>query len=246
MILTPVEEHGGVLFKRDDLFTVAGVHGGKARSCWHLAQNAKGLVTAGSRLSPQIKLVALIAKELGIPSRAHCPQGELGRTLIEAQEAGCEIIQHKAGYNSVIIARAKQDAKDNPQFTYIPFGMECQEAIIQTRQQVKNLVGLKFNRIVIPVGSGMSVAGVLWGLIDNSITVPVLGIVVGASPEKRLTAYAPFMWEYVLTMQNAGIDYHKEAPNLTLKGIGLDPIYEAKCIPFVKRGDLLWIVGNRD
>jgi 1-aminocyclopropane-1-carboxylate deaminase/D-cysteine desulfhydrase-like pyridoxal-dependent ACC family enzyme len=245
MDLTPVEHLKGVYFKRDDLYEVAGVHGGKARSCWHLAQTAKGLVTAGSRLSPQIKLVALIAKELGIPSRAHCPQGELGETLKEAQKAGCEIIQHKAGYNSVIIARAKQDAIDNPQYTYIPFGMECQEAINQTRKQVANLKGLDFDRIVIPVGSGMSVAGLLWGLHDFKIKVPVLGIVVGAGPEKRLNVYAPFNWDSVLTLQNAGLDYHKEAPVQNIAGINLDPIYEAKCVPFIKRNDLLWIVGNR-
>lgn len=55
--LTPIEEHGGFLVKRDDLFRVAGVRGGKVRSCWHLAQGAEGLVTAGSRSSPQVNIV---------------------------------------------------------------------------------------------------------------------------------------------------------------------------------------------
>lgn len=47
--LTPVERCGDIWLKRDDAFTVAGQYGGKARTCWQLAQGASGLVTAGSR-----------------------------------------------------------------------------------------------------------------------------------------------------------------------------------------------------
>lgn len=79
--LTPVEElHGGVWAKRDDLFTVAGVSGGKARSCYYLATrdpSTKGLVTAGSRASPQVNIVAHIAAHLGLPCRVHTPTGAL-------------------------------------------------------------------------------------------------------------------------------------------------------------------------
>ena len=48
--LTPIEEHGGFLVKRDDHFNVKGGSGcgGKVRTCWALAQGAEGLVTAGS------------------------------------------------------------------------------------------------------------------------------------------------------------------------------------------------------
>ena len=75
--LTPIETHGGHLVKRDDLFSIGGVNGGKVRTCWHLAQGAKGLVTAGSRQSPQVNIVAHIAKKLNIPSRVHMPRGKL-------------------------------------------------------------------------------------------------------------------------------------------------------------------------
>ena len=51
---TPVQQVGQLWLKRDDLYSVAGVAGGKVRSCWALAQGARGLVTAGSRASPQV------------------------------------------------------------------------------------------------------------------------------------------------------------------------------------------------
>ena len=70
---TPIESSGGYYFKRDDLYRVAGVSGGKARTCWGLAQGAPGLVTAGSRHSPQVNIVAHIAQELGVPCRVHVP-----------------------------------------------------------------------------------------------------------------------------------------------------------------------------
>jgi hypothetical protein len=132
---TPVERRGNVWVKRDDLFSVAGVSGGKVRSCWHLAQGATGLVTAGSRSSPQVNIVAHIAKALGIPCRVHTPAGDLSPEVLSAQAAGAEVVQHKAGYNNVIIKRARDDAKAQG-WREIPFGMECTEAVTQTRGQV--------------------------------------------------------------------------------------------------------------
>ena len=138
-IITPIEKRGNCWIKRDDTYIIAYAGGGKARSCWELSKKAtKGLVTAGSRHSPQINIVAHISKELKLPFNAHTPQGSLGEELTQAQSLGAKIIQHKAGYNNVIIARAKQDALEND-YTYIPFGMECSEAVKQTSYQVKNI-----------------------------------------------------------------------------------------------------------
>ena len=49
----------------------------------------------------------------------------------------------------------------------------------------------EIKRLVIPVGSGMSLAGVLWGMKDCGLSVPVLGVRVGADPRKQLAKYAP-------------------------------------------------------
>jgi 1-aminocyclopropane-1-carboxylate deaminase/D-cysteine desulfhydrase-like pyridoxal-dependent ACC family enzyme/DNA modification methylase len=241
--LTPIEKHGGYLVKRDDLFSIGGVNGGKVRTCWHLAQGAKGLVTAGSRESPQVNIVSHIAQALQIPCRIHTPKGELSAEVKQARDLGAELFQHKAGYNSVIIKRAKDDALEN-NYREIPFGMECKEAVEATKLQVANIPS-DVERIVIPVGSGMSLSGVLYGLREKGLDIPVLGVKVGASPEKRLSRYAPKGWEKMVTLVDAGIDYHVHAETTTLGALTLDPVYEAKCLPFLEKGDLLWTVGIR-
>lgn len=239
---TPIERHGEIWLKRDDLFKVAGVPGGKVRTCWRLAQGARGLVTAGSRSSPQINIVAHIGRSLGVPVRAHAPTGELSPELIDAQRQGAEIIQHSPGYNSVIVARARADAKARG-WREIPFGMECREAVEETASQIADIPdGVK--RIVVPVGSGMSLAGILAGLERAGLDIPVIGIVVGADPEKRLDRYAPEDWRQRAQLIPAGVPYDS-AVEAVVGGVRLDPHYEAKCARFLEPGDLLWIVGIR-
>lgn len=243
--LTPVECHDGLYVKRDDTFQVAGVAGGKVRTCFYLARGAKGLVTAGSRSSPQVNIVAHIAQHLGIPARAHTPCGQLLPELLDAKAHGCEIVQQTPGHNSVIIARAREDAKARG-WTEIPFGMECTEAVRQTRGQVRN-VPPHVNRIYMPVGSGMSLAGVLWGLQDAGLQhVPVCGVVVGANPAKRLDRFAPPDWRSRVVLLTDPRDYH-EGEATTLGGIVLDPFYEGKVVRHMLQpeGALFWIVGVR-
>lgn len=249
MQITPVQlintTKGKIYFKRDDLFEIAGVNGGKVRTCYALAKNAKvGLTTAGSRSSPQVNIVANIAKYLNLPCVAHLPCGELNTEILLAQKAGCKIIQHKAGYNSVIVARSREYSKEHG-FTDIPFGMECEEAVMQTAKQVVN-IPREVKRIVMPVGAGMSCAGVLQGLVDfKRNDINVLGVVVGADPLKRLFRYAPFAFQSNLKLINSGVDYSFYSKIDIGAGFILDPVYENKCIPFLEEGDLLWCVGIR-
>ena len=241
--LTPIEKHGDKWLKRDDLLSVAGVRGGKVRTCWALAQGAPGLVTASSKSSPQANIVAHIAKELRIPSQIHTPSGKAESEVIDAQACGAERVEHKPGYNSVIIKRARDVAKQKG-WAEIPFGMECEEAVSQTRRQVPAKFPKGVKRLVMPVGSGMSLAGVLWGLKDQGHKLPVVGVVVGADPEKRLEKYAPDGWRTMVDLTPAGVDYqtHIEA---NVGGVQLDPVYEAKCVKVLTAGDLLWVVGVR-
>jgi len=241
--LTPIEAHEGIQIKRDDLFQVAGQHGGKARTCWHLSQGAIGLITAGSRQSPQVAITAAIAQRLDIPCRVHVPSGKFTPQLESAEKCGAKVIQHKPGYNSVIISRSKKDAAEK-QWTEIPFGMECQEAVYQTAQQVKNIPD-DIKRIIVSVGSGMSLAGILYGLKQIEREIPVCGIVVGANPIKRLGLYAS-NWQNECKLIPSELDYHQHAPNTYWGDVQLDPIYEAKCIPYFQEGDLFWVVGCRE
>jgi hypothetical protein len=122
--------------------------------------------------------------------------------------------------------------------------MECQAAIDQTRAQVQNIPeGVK--RIVVPVGSGMSLAGILWGLKDAGLKTQVVGVQVGADPGKRLNRWAPKGWRDMVKIVKSGEDYSRGIDGAEAGGVILDPHYEAKCLPFLKPGDLFWIVGIR-
>lgn len=252
--ITPWQRLGDIFVKRDDLFGVAGVRGGKCRTCLALSRPGrkegllsfptKGFTTAGSRSSPQANIVAHIAQYYHLPCRVHTPSGELYPELVAAQEAGATIVQHSAGYNNVIIARAREDAAAR-NWTYIPFGMECQEAVQQTCGQVRGLPS-SVHRLVVPVGSGMSLSGILHGLERFKKRVPVIGVMVGADPTKRLNTYAPLQWRSMVTLIPSGSDYHQQKKTgAEFRGIILDPGYEAKCVPFLKPGDAFWIVGVR-
>ena len=165
-----------------------------------------------------------------------------------AKSNGAEIFQHRAGYNTVIIKRAKADAEAMG-YANIPFGMECWEAVYQTAIQVKSLVEPykqgKFSRILMPIGSGMSLSGVMWGMLYWGIDCPIVGVQVGGKYEKRLQTYAP-LGEVNLTTVKSSYDYHKYYPENYIGDLPLDPIYEAKCMDFIEDGDLLWVVGIRD
>lgn len=240
---TPIERRGPYWLKRDDLYRVAGAAGGKARAAWALAQGAKnGLVTAGSRSSPQVNIVAHVARRLNLRCRAHVPSGALTEELELAAATGCEIVQHEPGYNNVIMARAREDAEDL-KFRLIPFGMECAEAVELTSAQVRDIPP-EVKRIVVPVGSGISLAGILQGLYRNNSSIPVVGVVVGADPEKRLDQFAPPDWRERVILVRPDVEYSTPV-EASIEGVTLDPIYEAKCAKFLQPDDLLWIVGLR-
>lgn len=245
--LTPIQEISGIFVKRDDLFVVNGVRGGKVRSCYSIISKNKdkyaGVCTAGSRQSPQISIVHAVAKHFNLQSVAHCPQGELSENLKQDKATGCNIIQHKAGYNNVIIARAREYAQAN-NFLEIPFGMECPEAVTLTARQVENIPN-DVKRIVVPLGSGMSLCGILHGLIKFNKNIKVLAVQVGGEYLERMEKYAPNNWESMVEIVKSRHDYHTHCGD-RIGDISLDPVYEAKCVEFLEEGDLFWIVGNRE
>jgi 1-aminocyclopropane-1-carboxylate deaminase/D-cysteine desulfhydrase-like pyridoxal-dependent ACC family enzyme len=245
--LTPIERHGDMWFKREDLFRVANVHGAKARAFWKIATTGthKGLVAAGSRTSHRVNLVAQIAKRLNLPCRLHIPFGELSEELKMAEEVGAEIIRHKPGYNSVIIKRCKEDAKQSG-WTEMPF-MDVPLAVDQVSEQVKNIpTGVR--RIITTVGSGMALAGILWGLKKQKLDLPVFGLYVGFDPSDRIGKYAPLGWRGSnVVLRHSGSKYEEIAPanQWVYRGVPLDPFYEAKLVPHIRPGDLFWIVAIR-
>ncbi|WP_374940779.1 pyridoxal-phosphate dependent enzyme [Bradyrhizobium sp. SRS-191] len=242
---TPVDRVGKFWLKREDNFTVCGVNGGKARACFALASRAnRGLITAAARQSPQSVIVAAIARGTGLPCRIHTAAGAMTQELARAGKLGAEIIFHQAGYNTVINRRALDDGAATG-WTVIPFGMACSEAVQLTARQVINIPD-SAKRLVVPVGSGVTLAGVLAGLSEIERCLPVIGVVVGADPMRRLDQLAPPGWRSLVQLRQSRSPYRRSPKRTHLGDVALDPIYEAKCLSFLKPEDCLWVVGHRD
>lgn len=242
---TPIERRGNYWLKRDDLFAFAGVRGGKVRSCRDIVdRNASGIVTAGSRSSPQVEIVSSIAKHYGLPCRVHVPTGDDTAETLAAAQNGAEVVRHRPGYNSVIVARAREDAEERG-WQEVPFGMQCKDAVETNAAQIFHAqLHSSIKRIVVPVGSGMTLAGIVTGIKRRGLGLKVLGVTVGADPIERLDRWAPF-WRDFATLVPAGVDYHHRV-DAEIDGLNLDPIYEAKCVKFLEPNDLLWVVGVRE
>ena len=251
--LTPIEcgwlaNGASIWLKRDDLYELGGAQGGKVRACLELSKGAKGLVTAGARQSPQMQIVSRVAHYLGIPCRCHIPEAptqEPTPEMVDAKKHGAELVHVYRGYNNVIISSAKHDEKLKEGWTYIPFGMESNDAMNCTRGQVRDIPP-DVKRIVIPLGSGMSAAGLLWGLQDAGLDIPVLGVRVGCDQTKRLDKFAPKGWREQMTIEDVSGKYpYKKRVKASIGDIALDPIYEAKAAEYLQDGDLFWIIGVR-
>lgn len=239
--VTPVEEHGGISVKREDAWSFGGASGAKARALIEAAAGCAGIVSAGSRISPQLERAALAARALGISARLHTGHGAETRETALAAAAGATVLRHNPARLSVIKARHRADAERlGPQgWAVVGYGMDHPAYLRQVAEQAATLPD-RFRRIVVPVGSGMTLAGVLHGLTVN---MPVLGVRVGGDPTPYLNRHAPG-WVSRVTLAKSPHAYEDRAPN-HLGDLALDPHYEAKCLPYLQPGDLLWTVGIR-
>lgn len=254
---TPLEEHEfagkRVWMKRDDAYVRAGIAGGKVRTCAFLVgqavrQGYAGVVTAGSRHSPQVAIVARLCAASGIACNVFVPMARVQSDTPEVSDAiehGATIHRIRPGHNSVIVARAREYAKEQG-FFEVPFGMECWEAVRQTAgEYMATKWPAEMRRIVVPVGSGMTMAGILWGRslagqLEHHIVV--LGVRVGADPSRRLRKYAPHDQEYILAKSQ--YDYSEHITG-RFAGVRLDSVYENKAAGWMREDDCLWVVGIR-
>jgi hypothetical protein len=242
--LTPVERRGSYQLKRDDLFAFGEATGCKARTLASLLLGARGVVGYGSRASTMVSRVAQAARFAGLPSRIHTATGPETSEMADAVSCGAHLVRHTPGYLTVLAARARKDAADRG-WVCVPFGLECQAALDHTAAQTANLPR-QIPRLVIAVGSGVALLGVLQGLRASGRLgeFPILGVQIHADPRRRLDHWYPYWSEHV-SLSRTDLPFHSEAEPSTLEGVQLDPIYEAKCLPFLRAGDLFWVVACR-
>lgn len=252
--MTSVEKVGNLYFKRDDLYEFGGMYGAKVRAAKILCEKAKEegyttITTLGAKSSPQVNIMASVCKEMGLKAVGHTTTSELQLDMRRAIEKGADIIQHPYGYTNVLIKRAQEYAVKNNAF-YLPFGMDDNIAVEATALEVPSIIPYldEINRVVIVVGSGINLAGLIRGFMRYKIKKPILGVQVGfKGVSKILDKYiGSGVWERHCELVSAKQNYNDYSEYTCVNGVEVDSTYEGKCIPFLEKGDLYWLIGKKE
>lgn len=244
MYVTPVQAHGDYLLKREDLYGLPHARGGKVRAAAHMLAampDAAGITTAAIGSAPQVTLAAELAAAHGLPCRIWMPaRKDYTPEMTAAEAMGATLVQMPpiAWFNAVN-ARARDYAQEHG-WLHLPFWMDTEAMVWQTAAQAEALPALS-GPLVVPVGSGMTLAGVLWGLRAAGAWTRVVGVLVGADPTRRLDKYAPAGWAEQCTLVPM-----VAAPRADVCGVPLDPGYEGLAAHLLRPGRCLWVTGHRD
>lgn len=238
-----IEKINDYYFLRLDKKETLNIKGDKARIAYELCKNQNGIVTCGSRESIQTCSFAEICDKINIPCVVVIPNGKDTESINRIKKTKAEIVRTKVGYNTVLNANAKTKA-ENLGYKFIQLGMLCDEAYNLISENVKYIIPYKdsINRIICPVGSGTTLIGLVKGLRKNNIDIKVIGIMCGMNATKNITKGLEGNLTNIELIES-NLEYHKKADNVFC-GIELNPTYESKCIPFLKKNDLLYIVSK--
>jgi 1-aminocyclopropane-1-carboxylate deaminase/D-cysteine desulfhydrase-like pyridoxal-dependent ACC family enzyme len=235
-----IEQYNNIYILRLDKRETYGIYGDKARIAYEMSKGQNGIVTCGSRDSIQTVAFAKVCDVLGIPCDIHIPKGKDTDSILQLQSTNCSLIREKVGYNNVLNAHARNNAKDK-EYKFIQLGMLCDEAYELIGQNVDLIIPYINNikRIVIPVGSGTTLIGIVKALQKHNINIPVVGVMCGMDATKNILNNTDYKNIMLVKSDSA---YHKKEKT-QFCGITLNPTYEAKCVPYLQDGDLFYIVA---
>ena len=184
-MITPIELHNGIYYKRDDLYAPFGVNsinGGKVRQAIQLFdvihEDVKnnhngGVVTATSVHSPQGAIIAKVAQEHGLECIVAVggtkPETLFNHHLMRLTKSYGAEVRNVAGHGmtSVIDARIKDTIITETGYKLIKFAISLEsnpEAIFDgVTEQVQNIPD-DLDNLIVPVGSGIQFTGIIRGL----------------------------------------------------------------------------------
>jgi 1-aminocyclopropane-1-carboxylate deaminase/D-cysteine desulfhydrase-like pyridoxal-dependent ACC family enzyme len=258
--LTPIEEYGGILYKRDDLYTPFSdipLSGGKVRQACslvldnyeHIKNDCDGLIATPCALSsPQGIIIARVAKEFGFRSlilHGATKRSTLGNhpLAIHTLYLGAKLnIESKLGYDSALQSHLKNKMKQGLKCFNVKFGInlnENPESIIKSiGNQVENIPDT-LDILIIPCGSAITACGILWGLkyYNKSVKQIYLIQISGYSRLKVIDEASKVLgmefppFEFVI---DKTYKYNKHV-RLPFGGGHMDPIYEGKAFDYMKK-----------
>jgi 1-aminocyclopropane-1-carboxylate deaminase/D-cysteine desulfhydrase-like pyridoxal-dependent ACC family enzyme len=252
--ITPIQEDGGILYKRDDLFKPFDVHvsGGKLRQCVALFDLAKEdiakcdvVITPTSVSSPQGMIVSYLANLIGkksmlvVGNSSKDPADIAKRNVVieHCMNVGAEIrIVSGLGFNNVLHSKAYEIAKEENGFV-VAFGINSEtygKAIIgSTGLQTAN-IPRDLDNLIIPCGSGLTTAGILkaietWPAKERPKNIYVLQI-AGYDRVAEIEKELPFIHnlKYNFVKYNE-FKYSQHVHETSMGGsFVLDCVYEGK------------------
>ena len=270
-MLTPVEEHDGIYYKRDDLYCPWGdVNGGKVRQAIRLFENKRiydwpGVVAAVSVHSPTGPVISRVAKEFNTPCII-----AVGGTKVENLDIlpmmrltryyGAEVrIVAGHGMKNAINARVNEICEEtgyhNIDFSHHIYN-DTDLMFNTNSTEVLNIPN-ELDVLVMSLGVGIQFACVLKGLKKHKKKVKrIIGVQVGPDRRKLIDGYLNqnplteprFDLEYEL------VQYKSAYSKPEIQKVGnfyLDDIYEAKAHKWMlenidlNQKTLFWCVGRR-
>ena len=270
-MLTPVEEHNGIYYKRDDLYCPWGdVNGGKVRQAIRLFENKRiydwpGVVAAVSVHSPTGPVISRVAKEFNTPCII-----AVGGTKVENLDIlpmmrltryyGAEVrIVAGHGMKTAINARVNEICEEtgyhNIDFSHHIYN-DTDLMFNTNSTEVLNIPN-ELDVLVMSLGVGIQFACVLKGLKKHKKKVKrIIGVQVGPDRRKLIDGYLnqnpliepKFDLEYEL------VQYKSAYSKSEIQKVGnfyLDDIYEAKAHKWMLKNidknqkTLFWCVGRR-
>lgn len=278
--LTPIEYHNNICFKRDDLYQPyedLPINGSKVRQHqWIKDANASHIVTECDNKvysalflsSCQSAVIARVYRDLNTDvtifhGGTNLESIKKNKIALNAVVNKAKIDVHlKSGYASVLKGEINKRKESGEKF----FNVSLEEYAEQdaamlwtTAHQVQNLP--KLDTLYVPSGSGLTLIGVLMGLLAYNIPVnKVVGLnISGRENSKILTTVCKYtdrdindVLPFEFIQVPITIPYHKRVKYTVDLGFSLDSIYEAKAylkmleIYNPEENNGFWVSGNMD
>ena len=269
--LTPVEEHNGIYYKRDDLYTPFDdipLSGGKVRQAIclignnynYIQTNCNSMIYSSTGMeSPQGIIVTRVAKEFGFESIVFIghsgPKGiRKSKLMMNILTAGGKInYKAKMAYESTLNAEIRKHKEAGEKFFHVKFGINLDsdpESILgSVSYQVQNLPD-NLDYLIVPCGSCIMLSGIIQGCEKyNKIPKHIVGIQISGYDRTKtienILGSDHIPYEFLISKD---YDYHryvKVEVGGEDKKFTLDPIYEAKAHDYMTRHMADTVNGKR-
>ena len=201
---TPVENHAGIYFKREDFFAPLGyngINGSKLRQLIYVINRgvnngARRLISGASVKSPQLSMSTVVANHFGIPTEliigATKPETASRHPNVQVSARfGAQFRIIPVAYNPALQREVKQQHEAHPEAMTVEYGITLDHTKNPAADiaafhdlganQVRNIPDVE--ELIVPAGSCNTLTSVLYGLAKHPNKVKRL-VTLGIGPDK--------------------------------------------------------------